>query len=216
MVKKGVIFDLDGTLVNSIPVHFKVHRKVFKKYGINLTPRFFQVHCNGTEAHEAYRYILNHFLGSDKMYDKVWATHSKLRKEIDLTKIKVFPGVKIMLKNLRNEGYKIAVASSSHEDYIRTILKANDITDYFDFITGSDHVRHSKPNPAIFLNAWKGIGIPKNKCVIIEDTTNGVIAAKRAGIKCLCLLTSEKEEDIPRYASVVDKHSMLFDLIDSL
>jgi HAD superfamily hydrolase (TIGR01509 family) len=216
MTKKAVIFDLDGTLVNSIPVHYKVHRDVFKKFGINLTPHFFQVHCNGTEAHEAYRYVLNHFLGSDELYEKAWQTHNKLRTSVDLSKIKIFPGVKRMLKQLKEENYKLAVASSSHETYVRALLENNGITDFFDFITGSDHVKHSKPNPAIFLNAWKGLGIPKKNCIIIEDTNNGVIAAKRAGIECLCLLTSEKEDDIPRYAHIVDKHSMLFNIIDSL
>ncbi|MFW5866092.1 MAG: hypothetical protein ACOCU6_03285, partial [Nanoarchaeota archaeon] len=68
----------------------------------------------------------------------------------------------------------------------------------------------------IFLLARQELGIKKVDCVIVEDAINGVKAARRAKIDCLCMLTSEKRKDIPEYATVVEKHSLLFDVIESI
>ncbi|MFW6230505.1 MAG: HAD family hydrolase [Nanoarchaeota archaeon] len=215
-MKRAVIFDLDGTLVNSVPFHLRIHQKVFKKYGINLTKEYFEKECNGTEPHEFYEKILKHFLGSTKKLDDAWKEQKKFHMYSGLDPIKIFPGVKSTLKNLSKNGYRSCVASSSHTNYVKKILKNNAITEYFDHIIGSEHFAHSKPNPAIFLEAWREMGIKKKECVIIEDSVNGCIAAKRAGIDVICLLTSEKREDIPDYATIALKHSLLFDLIEKM
>lgn len=219
MSKKAVIFDLDGTLVNSIPFHFQYHRYVIKHYGATLSRRFFEEKCNGSNPVEFYKTILKHYNIPLEKYDEVFALQQKLRnkKQKDhLKEIKVFPGVKSTLKKLKAAGYKIAVASSSNHKYVSTLLKNNDILHYFDHIVGGDEVIKTKPDPHIFLLARKELNIPKAGCVIVEDAKNGVKAAKNAKIDCLCMLTSEKREDIPKYAKIVQKHSQLFDVIKKM
>jgi HAD superfamily hydrolase (TIGR01509 family) len=207
---------LDGTLVNSIPFHFRIHRKVFKEFGINLTKEYFEIHCNGTEPHEFYQRILNHFLGDDALLDKAWRAQKKYKMYSGLQNIRMYSGVKTMLKTLRKKGYRMCVASSSHTDYVKKILHYNTITDYFETIIGSEHFAHSKPNPAIFLEARKEMNTPKKECVIIEDSVNGCIAAKRAGIDVIAVLTSEKREDIPAYATIAEKHYQIVSLIEKM
>lgn len=215
-MKKTIIFDLDGTLVNSIPFHFRIHKKVFKEFGINLTKEYFEIHCNGTEPREFYRRILNHFLGDDTLLGKAWKAQRKYKMYSGLQSIKVYSGIKTVLKTLHKKGCKMCVASSSHTDYVKKILKHNDITQYFETIIGSEHFEHSKPNPAIFLEARKQMNTPKKQCVIIEDSVNGCVAAKRAGIDVIAVLTSEKREDIPVYATIAETHLSILDLIEKM
>ena len=215
-MKKGIIFDFDGTLVDSIGFHYKIHKKVFKEIGIDLTKEYFETKCNGTEPKEFYKRILNHFLKNDELFDKVWNKQKKYKMYSGLDDIKVFSGVKTLLKKLKKENYKMCIASSSNTNYVKKILKGSGIEDYFDFIVGSEHFEHSKPDPSIFLSARQKINLKKKECVIIEDSINGVIAAKRAGIDVISLLTSEKKEDIPSYAKIAKKHLDIVELIKEM
>lgn len=216
MVKRGVIFDLDGTLVNSVPFHFRTHKKVLKESGISFTTDFFERECSGAKPEEFYKRIFNHYTGSTRGYKTAIKRYHNISKSQDLTTIRTFPGVKTTMKKLHQAGYKIAAATSSTHQYADTVLTANDIKQYVHEIVGGNEVEHTKPNPHIFLKGRRKLGIKKSNCVVVEDAVNGVKAAKRAKIDCLCMLTSEKRENIPSYAIVVEKHSRLFDVIENM
>ncbi|MGM5480788.1 MAG: HAD family hydrolase [Nanobdellota archaeon] len=216
MTKRAVIFDLDGTLVNSIPFHLRIHRKVLGEFGIRFTNEFFETKCNGSKPEEFYETFFEHYKGAIRGYRTALKQYYRERKSSDIQVIKTFSGVKTTMKRLHDAGYRIAVATSSTHRYAEILLDANNIRKYVDKIVGGDEVAHTKPDPHIFLLARKELGIKKDECVIVEDAVNGVKAARRAGIDCLCMLTSEKREDIPGYATIVKKHSRLFDVIENM
>ncbi len=215
-MKKAVIFDLDGTLVNSIPMHFHIHQKVCRILGVTLTKDFFELKCNGRKESEFYKIILKKHLGSLKKYNEARQLSKLEHLKIHYNTLKIFSGVKYTLKKLKQAGFKIAVASSSPKKYVKLILKSNDVINYFDAFVGGDNVAHAKPSPDIFLAARKKLNIKKSECVVVEDAIAGVQAAKNAKIDCLCLLTSEKRKDIPKYAKIVEKHILLFDIISKM
>lgn len=212
--EKGVIFDLDGTLIDSIPTHYRVNKKIYEHYDIHISKHDFNTKFVGKKPEQIFEELL-----LEKGKSKTW-----IKKEMPkLVKLKykmyekyggntkLFPHVKSTLKNLKKDGYGIVLASSSHKEYVHNILENTGIKDYFEHIvTGSD-VEHSKPNPKIFLIARQMLGALKRNCVIIEDAINGVLAAKRAAIPCLCLTTTESKDEIPSYAKVVDSHKNLYD-----
>ncbi|MFP4118749.1 MAG: HAD family hydrolase [Candidatus Woesearchaeota archaeon] len=216
MTKRAVIFDLDGTLVNSIPFHLRIHRKVLSEFGIRFTNEFFETKCNGSKPEEFYKLFFEHYKGTSRGYKTALKRYYKERKSSDIRAIKTFSGVKRMMKRLHDAGYKIAVATSSTHKYAEILLDANNIRQYIHEIVGGNEVEHTKPDPHIFLLARKELGVKKVDCVVVEDAVNGVKAARRAKIDCLCMLTSEKREDIPGYAIVVEKHSQLFDVIENM
>jgi beta-phosphoglucomutase len=216
MVKKAVIFDLDGTLIDSIPFHFGEHKVIFNKFGVNLNHHFFQKYCNGTKPNEFYKIILKHYKRDLKLYKKAVIEKEKVFANESYEGINTFPYVKMLLFLLKKSGYKLAIASSSGIVYINKNLKNNKIDKYFKIKVGSSSTKHSKPNPYIFNCAWKKLGVKKSECVVVEDSTNGVIAAKRAKIDCICLLTSEKKKDIPKSALIAKNHMEIYRIIKKM
>jgi len=214
--KKAVIFDLDGTLINSIPFHFGEHKEIFKRLGVNLELEFFEKKCNGTKPDEFYKTILLHYTGSLRLYKKAILLKEKVFAHESYKGIKTFPGVRGLLDKLTDSGYVLALASSSGEKYIAKNLANNKLKKYFHVIVGSSHIKYTKPNPFIFNLAQKELGIPKESCVIVEDSINGVIAARRAHIDCICLLTSEKRKDVPKFAVIAKSHKKIYDIIKKM
>ncbi|MFP4523046.1 MAG: HAD family hydrolase [Candidatus Woesearchaeota archaeon] len=217
-MKKAIIFDLDGTLINSIPYHLEIHKAVFKDLNITVSNEFFHTRCNGSSPKDFYKIILEHYAGNLDLYDKamVLCEEKDALKIQELKQVKLFPQVRDVLERLKKQGLLLAVASSSPIKYIETFLEHTGIKDFFCCYTGGDEVKHSKPAPDIFLRAQEKLGIAKEDCVIIEDAVQGVLAAQNAGIECICLLTTEKEEDIPEYATIAQSHDKIIKLIKNM
>ncbi|MFH0874436.1 MAG: HAD-IA family hydrolase [archaeon] len=107
---------------------------------------------------------------------------------------KLFHGVIELLKLLKKNKYNIALASSSQRSHIDIVLKNNKIAGMFDFVISGLDVKFSKPNPEIFQKCAERFKSEPYECVVIEDAMNGVIAAKRAGMHCIAILSSTKKE----------------------
>ena len=207
MAKDAIIFDFDGTLVDSIGFHFRIHQKVFERAGIKLTERFFFNECNGMEPHEFYEKILKYHGKDISVMGKVWKDMLREKRRQGLDSIKAYPGVKGMLNHLQKRDIRMLIASSSRHAYVMEILKNNGIEGYFHKVVGSDGIEHSKPHPAIFLKAWEHSGTDKGRCVVLEDSINGVKAARRAHMDAICLTTTTSIEDIPESAFIAESHS---------
>jgi HAD superfamily hydrolase (TIGR01549 family) len=214
--KKGIIFDLDGTLVDSINFHMQIHFKVFKELGIIFDEEFFHKHCNGSSPKDFYKTILLHYKGNLDLYEQAYSLCEELDIVTDSTHIELFPHVYETLKELHEKGYKMVVASSSTRRYVKQFITQNRINEFFINITGGDEVKQTKPAPDIFLLAQEKLGLSKEECIIVEDAVQGVLAAKNAGIECICLLTTEKKEVIPPYAIIIKDHKELVKTIESL
>jgi beta-phosphoglucomutase len=214
--KKAVIFDLDGTLVDSVGYHMKIHFQVFSELGIEVEEEFFHKQCNGSSPKDFYKLILMQYKGNLDLLEKAYNRCKELDIITDSSGIRLFPHVYETLEKLHNSGYVLSVASSSPRNYINQFILQNKIDKFFVEITGGDEVLKTKPEPDIFLLAQEKIGINKEQCVIIEDAIQGVEAAKSAGMDCICLLTTTREEHIPKFAIIARDHSLLFDIIEDL
>jgi HAD superfamily hydrolase (TIGR01509 family) len=102
-----------------------------------------------------------------------------------LEKMDPMPGVEKLILNLKGKGIPLALASSSYVDVIEIILQKTGLKKYFDVVVSSQMAGASKPEPDIFLLAAQKLGAQPEKCVVIEDSTNGIAAAKRAGMYCI-------------------------------
>lgn len=186
----GILFDYDGTLVDSIPAHKKTIRKVARKHGIIITDEAFSRY-NGMSTKRGFRKIMQEhhvYLGAVKIALELIKAKKNLLNEINM-----FPETKATLERLNNK-YSMAVATSSNKNYLEKTVDRFNLRPYFQALLSANDIKHSKPSPEIFIKAAKRINKQPHECVVIEDSLNGIIAGKRGGMATIALLTTTKKE----------------------
>ncbi|WP_026705932.1 HAD family hydrolase [Flavobacterium soli] len=189
---KTVIFDMDGVLVNSEPLHHEVSQIQFKELNIEVTNEIFAT-FTGNSNKMIYQKLKDRFQLDHEIPDLI-AVKNKLFIEAFGQKedIHLMPGVKDLIIDLHRNGVQLIVASSSEMEIIDAVFERFDLNPYFTHKVSGNDFPESKPNPAIFLKAASYSKAPIEQCIIIEDSTNGIKAAKAAGIFCVAY----KSEDV--------------------
>ena len=181
---KAVIFDLDGVIIDSEPMHAAANAIALKDFGLSMPSDYYLSFAGTTKYHMMEILIERHNLN---------ATASQLCEAADIQNDILFqkdgfaevPGVCNFIKFLYNSGYKLAVASSSPYKDIYRVLEYFDIKQYFDVIlSGNDEAFNPKPEPDIYINATKKLGVSLDEAIAIEDTDTGISSAKAAGLIC--------------------------------
>ncbi len=183
---KAVLFDMDGVLVDSEPVHFAANSKMMQEtFGIELIYDDYRKFIGSTieKIWKFYREKYN-------LLDYDWSelmekAESVLYAMVEKNGYPEIEGTKNIIKELKNKGYQLAVASSSPMAKILRNLETLGITQYFDVMVSGMEVENPKPAPDIFLKAAESLGVEPDECIVIEDSRNGVLAAKAAGMAAL-------------------------------
>ncbi|MBS4213774.1 MULTISPECIES: HAD family hydrolase [Neobacillus] len=180
---KAIIFDFDGLIVDTETIWFEAYKEVLEKgYGINLTLQQFSK-VIGTDDTELFAYIQENLstpINSEVIENSV--------KQIVLEKMKepaAREGVEEYLKEAKELGLKIGLATSSSREWVEGFLKKLHIFKYFNVIKTRDDVSKVKPNPELYIQAVKALGIKPSEAVAFEDSLNGLRAAREAGIHCV-------------------------------
>ena len=181
---KAVIFDMDGVLVDSQPYHFKADIDTMAEYGVIKDQKFYEAFA-GTLTDNRMRTLRDMF-GLDVPAEELIEKREKMILDIMANEdIKPISGIPELLRSIKALGLKTAVASSSGIELIKLVLDRIGIAVYFDSITSGNDVKRGKPSPDIFLLAAERIGAEPSECLVVEDSENGVKAAKSAGMKAL-------------------------------
>jgi len=184
---KGLIFDMDDTLVNSTPLQKKSLKKILKKYNIDFDSMPHEVEKSffGRRIEEVVKIIIDYY--------SLNITVKQLLKERDfyylrlLKNVRPMPGLIKLLKFLKNSNYNIALATNSKKEYKDIVFKRFNLNLIFDKVVTCEEVKKSKPNPEIYKLALKKLKLKTNECIVFEDSTNGILAAKNAGIKTVAI-----------------------------
>jgi beta-phosphoglucomutase family hydrolase len=194
------IFDLDGVIIDNIAYHLWVWQDKLDKFGIKFTKDDFRK-FSGMSTREIMEIL---FKGKDSVdLDGFSKEKDKKANEIIMKRAKIFPGTKELIGKLKKEGFKIALASSSERTYIIKLLKKKNLEKYFDVVVSKDDVRRTKPNPEIFLIAAKKLHSEPSKCLVFEDSENGIKAAKRAKMKCLAIRNEYIKSEVFKCADLI-------------
>lgn len=181
---KCVIFDMDGVLVNSEPVHFEIWKQVFAEQGLTIDYDHYKG-CIGSTVKVLLDLVLEgygiDFHGNPALPNRFRELKNIYIKEKGVPKIE---GVYETVTALKEKGYTLAVASSSPQDYIEQIVGQLGLSHCFDLLYSAERVARPKPAPDVFLAAAEGLGMKPEECVVIEDSENGSRAAKAAGMTC--------------------------------
>jgi beta-phosphoglucomutase family hydrolase len=182
---KGLIFDMDDTLVDSLRVHRAAFKQALKnhKADISKIPEEVEATFPGRKGIEIAKYMVEYF-SLDITPEALVKERNELVEE-SLKKVKPMPGFYKLMSFLNKKTIKFALASSGTRAHIKTTLKAVNIENSFDAIVSGDEVHKSKPEPDIFLLAAKKLNLNPEECAVIEDAFSGIRAAKKAGMKAI-------------------------------
>jgi len=182
---KAIIFDMDGVLVNSEPLHRKAYFNMFEEFNLNVSNRLYESFTGKSTS--AICKELCEIFDLSISHEKLMLSKRKHFKTIfdNDPKFQMIDGALSLIKNYFYNNLTLILASSASMTNINRIFKKFDLDKFFKAkISGAD-LKESKPNPEIFIKAAKLSGFNKSECIVIEDSTNGIIASKSAGIYCI-------------------------------
>jgi beta-phosphoglucomutase len=181
---KGVIFDMDGVLIDSHPIHKRAWRKFFEMLDLTVSDRELDFVLDGRKKED----ILRHFLGDVPDSDiREYGHRKEMLFREEAMNIEPISGVMDLLQELTSQGIAIAVASCGSHSRVRYILDQLKIRDRFEAIVTADDIKHGKPDPEVFCKAADVLGVEREDLLVCEDAVSGVKAAKAAGIRCLAV-----------------------------
>ncbi len=178
---KAFIFDLDGTLIDSVDSHVRSWSLAFRiAAGINVGYRSLYP-LIGLSGADIMRRVLGSRAEPDLMSRIRWIKDRAFLKEVLEGRVNTYPGVNKLLKYLKRYGFKIGVASSTPNRLLIHILEYLRLINYFDVITGGDEVRRGKPDPEIFKLTMSKLGVSPAEAVVVGDTEYDMYPAIRLG-----------------------------------
>ncbi len=182
---KAIIFDMDGVLVNSEPYHIKVEKSVFNKLGIDVSEQEHAGYMGVATDMMWQQLIENRKLNSQPEALTRLTVDEGISVFKKMKKIEPMPGIIPLLETIKRHNLPMGVASSSDAVIIDIILKKSGLKDYFMYAVSSSDVGKSKPAPDVFLHTAKLLDANPINCMVIEDSGNGIKAAKSAGMFCV-------------------------------
>lgn len=176
---------MDGVIVDTEPVHHYAYNQQFKQLGITISPELY-ASFTGNSTKNIFERLKSHFELKQEVEELVQTKRQLFNEAFDSKEdLYMLDGVEDLIKDLYTNGMQLVLASSSAHVTIQRIFNRFKLHDYFSHIVSGEDFPESKPHPAIFLKAAELAQTPVSQCIVIEDSTNGIRAAKAAGIYCI-------------------------------
>jgi HAD superfamily hydrolase (TIGR01509 family) len=178
----AIIFDHDGTLVDTERADLETCRILYQEYGVHFSIEYWAKYIVGYMG--GYDRVLNDLTsrnGHGQARARVWERFKELW-DITSENVELMPGVIPLLAHLHTAGYPMAVATASDQEWVKRWFTRFELWPYFQAIATSDDVVHNKPAPDVYLFAATQLGIAPERCLVFEDSLPGVAAAKAAGM----------------------------------
>lgn len=182
---KGIIFDMDGTLIDSMWLWRDVDINYLKKHGYEL-PHNLQKEIEGKSFSETAYYFKERFGIADDV-ESIKQDWNRMAGELYETKVTLKPFVMEFMLACKDRGIKLGVGTSNSKELLAVIIERFRLNDYFDSIRTSCEVEKGKPDPAIFLKVCEDLGLEPEQCMVFEDIPNGIMAANNAGMYSIAI-----------------------------
>jgi len=181
---KAVLFDMDGVIIDSEPLHYQAENRLMKTFGFEMTVADLEVYVGMRDPDMLTQIIKDYNLqiSLPDLLSKLLHQKLSLLKEADAYAI---DGIVDLIQAISEQKIQIGLASSSSRIFIEAVLEKLGIASHFHCVISGYEVERGKPDPDIFLKAASLLGVSPEDCLVIEDSGHGVKAAKAAGMKCI-------------------------------
>ena len=197
---EGVIFDMDGVLLDNARYHIRAWMQLGKELGEELTPEAIRS-VFGRRNREILPAIMKNPPPDDEAI-RLTQRKEALYRELIRGEIKPLPGLMDFLGSLEKQGIPAAVGTSAPTENVEMTLEGLGLKSYFAAVVIGAEVARSKPAPDIFLAAAKRINLPPGNCVVFEDSASGLQAAQAAGCPAVALATTHTVDELRNYTAV--------------
>jgi beta-phosphoglucomutase len=203
---EGVIWDMDGVLIDSMEIQFDVWQNIFQSYGVDFQRKDFNRHF-GTTNLETIQFVLGDKLTAEESIALADKKQSVFEK-IALQHAKLIPGVTRWLEFFELQKIPQTIASSNAQRFIEAITSHLEIASHFRAIVSAENLA-SKPDPAVFLESARRIQAEPSSCLVFEDAMAGVEGARRAGMKCIAITTTNPPSALTKADLIIAEFSAL-------
>ena len=204
---KGVIFDMDGVIIDSEPIHIKLEKELLIESGGDYSKVKHEDFMGTTDAHMwgTFKEQFNIELSVEELIN------IKRQRFIDsIDQIPLVDNVLDFMESLRNSGFKLGLASSNNQKAVEAVKNKFGLDKYIEVFMNGEAVTKGKPHPEIFLTTAEKLGVNPEDCVVIEDSRNGVLAAKAAGMKCIGFKNANSgDQDLSEADLIVSSYKKL-------
>jgi len=203
----GIIFDMDGVLLDSGPQHLRSWEMLARENGLLMKDSFFWDTFGRTN--DAILPLLFGRTLTKKEIKRYSDRKEELYREIVRGRVKPFPGVIRIIKTLFRKGWKVGVGSSGPRLNVELVLSELGLGEIVSACMCAEDVTQGKPDPEVFLKTAHKMGISPSKCVVVEDSVHGIEAAHRAGMKCIAITTTNSRDKIDHADLVISSFKEL-------
>ena len=201
-----VIFDMDGVIVDTEPVHRYAYYKQFEELNIEVTEAMY-TSFTGFSTRNTFQTLKEQFQLTQEVEDLIQRKRSIFNDAFDTKEdLELLEGVRTLIEDLHQNGIQLILASSASKVTIDRVFSRFGLHDFFTHVVSGEDFPKSKPHPAIFEHAASLSVAPKENCIVIEDSTNGVKAAKAAGIFCVGYISEHSKDQNLADADVIINH----------
>lgn len=197
MTQYAAIFDMDGVISHTNPFHAEAFRAFFKKHNVQqATEEEFEQHMYG--KHNSY--IMQHFFKRQLSPEELRTLEFEkehLFRVIYKEHVAPIKGLIEFLTELKENGFKLAVATSAPKENMDLILDELNIRQLFTSTMSSEDVKLHKPHPEVYLKSAENLAVPIKQCLVFEDSFSGITAAQNAQMKVVAVLSTHKKEELP-------------------
>lgn len=197
---KGIIFDMDGTMVDNMMIHHRAWQQKLKELGLEMTLEEVHQKVHGVNVEILEKLFGDRFTLEERKKIS-WEKEETYRK-IYKPELKLIDGLPAFLAKLKKQGYPLAIGSAAPPGNVDFILDNLDIRNLFDCVMHSDDVEKGKPNPEIYLKLTNHLGLKPQDCLVFEDTPAGAEAAWRAGCPMVIVTTTHQQSEFSKFSGI--------------